>query len=401
MPKQKQDRNEAVAPGKGCEARSCDCGSRPGRALNGARKPLNAVRALIESGIGLSKCRKCGCMRGTLAALAKAVPALKTKAAGDFSGRLRGWQSAMQPVQYSCFGCARCIPALAANIFNRAFPDAAMGESSCDSFDAKRQTWPPVPGEYFVIKGRGSAPVAVTTLGSADLAAELASLKPSGLRIVGKTETENIGIDKIVKNTITNPSLRYLIAAGRDARGHKPGRTLLCLHRHGVDDKMRVCKSPAPRPVLKNVSRDEVEAFRNQIRLVDMIGCVNAGRIEREIGRLAETASCGSKPSPGAKAQNNIVPVVRASASSSVRLDKAGYFVILPVSKRKIVSVEHYSYDNKLLRVIEGRNAREIYLTLVENGWLGALSHAAYMGKELARAELAMRTGGKYVQDGA
>jgi tetrahydromethanopterin S-methyltransferase subunit A len=42
-----------------------------------------------------------------------------------------------------------------------------------------------------------------------------------------------------------------------------------------------------------------------------------------------------------------------------------------------------------------------MYSTIIENGWVSQLSHAAYLGKELARAELALRLGGEYVQDGA
>ncbi len=84
-----------------------------------------------------------------------------------------------------------------------------------------------------------------------------------------------------------------------------------------------------------------------------------------------------------------------------VRLDRAGYFVIVPLADRGVISVEHYAYDNALLRSIEGTTARAIYLTVIENGWIGELSHAAYLGKELAKAELSLQYGFKYVQEGA
>ncbi len=82
-------------------------------------------------------------------------------------------------------------------------------------------------------------------------------------------------------------------------------------------------------------------------------------------------------------------------------LDKAGYFVVLPEAEAGVITVEHYAYDNKLLRVVEGTTARAIYKTLVANGWVSELSHAAYLGRELAKAELSLRHGFKYVQDGA
>jgi tetrahydromethanopterin S-methyltransferase subunit A len=54
----------------------------------------------------------------------------------------------------------------------------------------------------------------------------------------------------------------------------------------------------------------------------------------------------------------------------------------------------------KLLRVIEGRDARSIYGTIIQSGWVSQLSHAAYLGKELTRAELSLKHGFNFVQDG-
>jgi tetrahydromethanopterin S-methyltransferase subunit A len=82
-------------------------------------------------------------------------------------------------------------------------------------------------------------------------------------------------------------------------------------------------------------------------------------------------------------------------------MDKAGYFVILPLPEKGIINVEHYAYDNTLLRTLEGAKGRALYLMIVSSGWVSELSHAAYLGKELARAELSLQFGFKYVQDGA
>ena len=81
-----------------------------------------------------------------------------------------------------------------------------------------------------------------------------------------------------------------------------------------------------------------------------------------------------------------------------IKLDKAGYFVV-NVRDQSIL-VEHYSYQEKLLRIIEGHDARSIYLTIVRHGWVSKLDHAAYIGKELAKAELSIRYGFDYLQDG-
>ncbi len=63
--------------------------------------------------------------------------------------------------------------------------------------------------------------------------------------------------------------------------------------------------------------------------------------------------------------------------------------------------MEHYAYNNKLLHVIEGKDAPSIYSTIIENGWLTELSHAAYLGSELAKAELSLKHRFKYIQDKA
>ena len=82
-------------------------------------------------------------------------------------------------------------------------------------------------------------------------------------------------------------------------------------------------------------------------------------------------------------------------------MDNAGYFVILPLADRQAINVEHYAYDDTLLHVSEGPTARALYQTIIAQQWVSELSHAAYLGKELAKAELALRHGLRYVQDGA
>lgn len=63
--------------------------------------------------------------------------------------------------------------------------------------------------------------------------------------------------------------------------------------------------------------------------------------------------------------------------------------------------MEHYAHDNMLLRIIQGQTAHSLYSTLITHGWVTELSHAAYLGKELTRAELSFNHGFAYVQDGA
>lgn len=224
------------------------------------------------------------------------------------------------------------------------------------------------------------------------------------LCIVGKTETENIGIDKIIKNTVTNPTIRTLILAGEDPQGHQPGKTLLALITNGVDERMRVIGSPGKRPVLRNVSRLEVEAFRTQVQVVDMIGTTDASAVARKVKEVEAVPEAPVNPLAARDVEALAAPMpqrIEAREPEAIELDRAGYFVIILQRQRQTVVIEHYSYENLLLHTIEGTTARSMYSTIIENGWVGQLSHAAYLGKELARAELALRPDGEYVQDGA
>ena len=291
------------------------------------------------------------------------------------------------------------------NLFHEAFPETTDTKPVSCGIEISSTSWPPIAGEYFILSDNQNCPVAVSTLSSVSLAEDISKIKPEDICMVGKTETENIGIEKIIKNTITNPSIHTLLLAGRDSKGHRSGATLLSLCEKGVDASMRVIGSPGKHPMLKNVTREEVEAFRSQIQVVDMIGCEDVDKISDRIRKIAarQHPSCGKK-----KFAQIIQPVkigfvetIQAEKSKKVTLDKAGYFVILPLNDKGIISVEHYSPDNRLLRVIEGKNASDIYKMITRNLWVTELSHAAYIGKELAKAELSMTHGFKYVQDGA
>lgn len=266
----------------------------------------------------------------------------------------------------------------------------------------RRKTWPYVPGSYFVADP--TAPVAVTTLGSVALAEAVSRNPPAGLCIVGKVETENIGIEKIIKNTVSNPAIRFLICAGNEPPRHLTGATLLALFKNGIDENNRIPGSPGMRPILPNTSVAEVRAFREQVAPIDMIGCTDVSEIHARVAELARTTAGKPAFMPGrfrnGAAREEIEHVVASGTDPQrIKLDAAGYFVIHVEGEMLIV--EHYSYKEKLLRVIEGRDARSIYLTLVRNGWISKLDHAAYLGKELARAEWSAKHRVGFIQDGA
>lgn len=362
-----------------------------------------SIRSELSRGMTLPKCKKCGCMKKTLEALASSLSSIPSGA--SLRREVEVWLEQMEPTKYACLGCAHCFPAEAMNALERAFPQVQHVAPLSRAFQASGRSWPPVAGEYSAFCDGPSCPVAVSTLGSVALAETLANNRPKELCIVGKTETENIGIDKVIKNTITNPTIRFLILAGKDSTGHQSGRTLHALSENGVDENMKVIGSPSHRPFLRNVTREEVDAFRKQVKVVDMIGCEDSGRIIAKMEELSEnlgsTCSCQACSETEEPVHVSGAQAIRANAPAQVEMDEAGYFVIIPQAEKGIITVEHYSYDNSLLRVIEGQTARSLYWTIIMNGWITQLSHAAYLGKELEKAELSMKMGFKYIQDGA
>ncbi|HNB51933.1 MAG TPA: DUF4346 domain-containing protein [Anaerolineales bacterium] len=364
---------------------------------------IKTVRAELETGIALPKCQKCGCMEGALKNFAAILPALDSAEMDGFGQSVLDALKKIRPIQYACLGCEPCYPAIAQNAFDLAFPGFNQATGLSCEFRIQEEYWPPVVGEYFVVDKANA--IAVSTLASVQLAEELANRKPTGLAIAGKTETENIGIDKVIKNVIANPNLRFLIVAGVEPKGHHTGQTLLALAEHGVDENGRVLGALGKRPILRNVSASEIQAFRAQVQVMDMIGCENPDEIGARIEALAQqvTPPCSCKEC----GTRSFVPsltmpkLIATEPDEEVKMDKAGYFVIVPLQEEGVIHVEHYAYDNSLLTTIEGATARAIYFTMIRGGWVTELSHAAYLGKELARAELSLQNGFKYIQDGA
>jgi len=204
------------------------------------------------------------------------------------------------------------------------------------------------------------------------------------------------------------PSIKYLVLCGKDSEGHNSGNTLFSLVENGIDNNMRVIASKGKKPVLSNTTKQEVNAFRNQIEVIDMTECEDLDKILEKVQELSEkaTPSCNCEVNCSLDNKKPIassIEILNAEEKdpNKVKLDKAGYFVIVPKADSGTILVEHYSYANQLLRIIKGEDSRDIYWTIIENGWVTELSHAAYLGKELTKAEMSIKLGFKYVQDKA
>ena len=234
-----------------------------------------------------------------------------------------------------------CYPAVAANAFAEAFPDLGPGLDLCPTEEPdQRQGWPPLPGDYRVV--RYQAPVAVCTLNSEGIARQLADLSPDALAIVGTLHTENLGIERIIRNTLANPNIRFLILCGEDTQqtiGHLPGQSLQSLFENGVDERGRIRGARGKRPVLKNVSVEETQAFVEQVELIPMIG-------EQRADVVGERVKASRTRDPGpykGTATGARIKTVQAEEPRNVTLDRAGYFVVYPRGTPVLASVLSYA----------------------------------------------------------
>lgn len=355
---------------------------------------LEVVRRELGSAMAATKCHRCGCYQDTVQALAgsSVLPAI-------LASQLAEAHDLFEPKRYDCLGCEVCWPALAINA--AAELDPALAEASHCATEAaeERAGWPPLPGDYRVL--RFQAPVAVCTLNSDDLVLRLAAARPPGLSIVGSLHTENLGIEHLIRNLLPNPHVRFLVVCGEDTRktiGHLPGQSLVSLIREGLEENGRIRDAQGKRPILKNVGREQVEIFRRRLQVVDLIGTTD---VEAIAGSIAEAAANDPGPAEAISVEVSSVSVQQAVEPLRLVSDPAGYVVITPDRRRHLLVLEHYANNGVLTRVIEGATPTALYGTVIAEGLISRLDHAAYLGRELARAQHALATAEDYVQDRA
>ena len=348
----------------------------------------------LERASAAKKCWPCGCFHDALKAIERAIPE-KKRPVRLTAIMLKG-TSRLTERRYECLGCDVCYPALALNALDQAGARIDAGPCPTEKPE-QRAGWPPLPGDYTAI--RYHAPVAICTLNDDQLSSLLVEHRDQGISIVGTLRTENLGIERLVANVLANPNIRFLILCGADSRqaiGHLPGQSLLSLARIGLDERGRIIGARGKRPVLRNIGRDAVEHFRSVIEVLDLVGENDAGVVldqtracvERDPGRAQDFAEC------------HVMQPVRGYLPDRMIPDPAGYFVIYVDRDRGVLTLEHYTNEGMLDALFAGSSAAELYTPAIERDLISRLDHAAYLGRELARAEAALHTGATYRQDG-
>jgi dihydropteroate synthase-like protein len=99
------------------------------------------------------------------------------------------------------------------------------------------------------------------------------------------------------------------------------------------------------------------------------------------------------------EAQSRVI--VADAKTEPVVLDAEGMFKVIIDRNESTIAVLHFATSNadKPVNIVKGKTAESIYAKVVELGLVTRLDHAAYLGSELAKAEIAVKTGKSYVQD--
>jgi dihydropteroate synthase-like protein len=93
--------------------------------------------------------------------------------------------------------------------------------------------------------------------------------------------------------------------------------------------------------------------------------------------------------------------VVASEKSEPVVQDEHGSFrIAVDRVNGNIVALHYKSSElDKPVNIIKGMTAESVYAKIAELGLVTRIDHAAYLGNELAKAEIALKTGKQYIQD--
>lgn len=143
--------------------------------------------------------------------------------------------------------------------------------------------WPVINGDYVV--GDPESPVAAATLAS-----HIEQIPvDAGAAIAGPCKTENLGIEKMMANLISNPNIRFLVLCGSEVQGHITGQSIEALHANGVDpEKRKIVDATGAIPFIENIPDEGIERFQLQLEIVSIIDTEDAAAIQSKIKECIE-----------------------------------------------------------------------------------------------------------------
>ncbi len=144
--------------------------------------------------------------------------------------------------------------------------------------------WPVLSGNYLLGDPKSNV-VIVTITNKMQFPREICAIS-------GEMKTENLGVERVITNAISNAHIRYIIVCGLESKGHFAGQTLMAIHANGVDEKGRVIGSKGAIPFIENIPVEAVKRFQKQIKkIINMIG-------ETDVNKIIDAANSLPKEEP-------------------------------------------------------------------------------------------------------
>ncbi len=105
------------------------------------------------------------------------------------------------------------------------------------------------------------------------------------IAVVARLLSENKGIDNIIRYTMKNKKLTYIILCGKDTKGHLAGNALLALMKYGIDKDNKIINAMGREPIL-SVDKESIYEFIDRIEVIDLIGITELNIIREVINKI-------------------------------------------------------------------------------------------------------------------
>lgn len=226
---------------------------------------------------------------------------------------------------------------------------------------AAAPNWPIVKGDFFF--GDPESPVAVVTLGS-HFGKVFTDI---GAAIEGTAKTENIGLEKVIVNIISNPNIRFLILCGSEIMGHVTGQSLEALYKNGVKEG-RIIDAHGAIPFIENLNEEHLERFQKQVEFISIINNEDVSAISAKVKELVGK-------DPGAYPEPPVVVEIREKEVEEAIVEAPMAAEIAAIQSR----VQHLQFHMKTIGNFN-KYAAGVYAGKVEGVVIGLLISIGILG---------------------
>jgi tetrahydromethanopterin S-methyltransferase subunit A len=225
--------------------------------------------------------------------------------------------------------------------------------------------WPKVKGDF--ISGDANSPVAIVTMGSH---LDEKGLCDAGAALCGSCKTENLGLEKVIANIISNPNIRFMLCCGTEVKGHLAGQTMMALHKGGVKEG-RVVGAEGAIPFIENLTDAHIKRFQEQVEVINIMESEDLGAIKAKMNELKAR-------DPGAFAGDAVVVEVKEAGGGA---EEAGGEV-RPLSGEMALITARLKVIEKMVTDIGYRDkfAAGVYSGKIEGLMIGLIISFALVG---------------------